>query len=244
MQVALAVRRTQPELTVGVEILRGNRDVARRLDHEQIGLAAGLEFEPIGRAPGDDDVIEVAKRQAARTSCASVPRPEWTKITSSASALRNSSCCGCSGRQRARVTSSLPKSSDPARDRVARAGNRSCLQVMMAQRRLVAEIRRDRPRRLEPDHARRRPQVIDDAVGPREPGERDDFFVVDPLALESRLVADGRCAACAGSSRVADRAAWMSPPTDLVVVRFTDGGRRGCARFPAARSPARRRRRA
>ena len=89
---------------------------------------------------------------------------------------------------------------------------------MMAQRRLIAEIGRDRPGRLEPDHARRRPQVVDDAVGPREPGESDDFLVVDPFALEARVAGDGRCAACAGSSRVEDRAAWTFL-RDLVLVQ-------------------------
>ena len=63
MQVALAVRCAQLQLTVGIEIFAGNRNITRRLDHEQIGLARGLEFEAIGRAPGDDDIIKFAKRQ-------------------------------------------------------------------------------------------------------------------------------------------------------------------------------------
>ncbi len=65
VEVALAVRSTQPQLAVRVEIPRRNRDVAGRFDHQQIGRGAGLEFEAIGRAAGNDDVIEIAKGQRA-----------------------------------------------------------------------------------------------------------------------------------------------------------------------------------
>ncbi len=63
--------------------------------------------------------------------------------------------------------------------------------MVMPERRLVAEIESDLASRFEPDDARRRAQVVDQAVGPREPGERDDLLVVDPFAAEARLLRVG-----------------------------------------------------
>ena len=65
MEVALAVGRAEPDLAVRVEIARRDRHVAGRLDDQQVGRGGRLELEPIGRAAGDDDVIEFAKRQRA-----------------------------------------------------------------------------------------------------------------------------------------------------------------------------------
>ena len=72
---------------------------------------------------------------------------------------------------------------DPAGDRVAARGDGPCLQVMMAERRDVDQVARDRPGRLDFPHARRRAEVVDDAVRPREPGDGDDLFVVIPSPL-------------------------------------------------------------
>ena len=110
VEVALAVRSAQPQLAVGVEISAGDRDVAGRLDHEQVGLAGGLEFEPIGRAPRDDDVIEVAKRQRAEHACAACRGRNGRRSPRRRRRCGRAPRCGCSGRQRASVTSSLPKS--------------------------------------------------------------------------------------------------------------------------------------
>ena len=82
---------------------------AGRLDHQQVGLACRLEFEPIGRAPGDDDVIEVAKRQRAEH-----------RVQAAAAGMNEDHLVGVGvaeqlflrllGAAAASVTSSLPKS--------------------------------------------------------------------------------------------------------------------------------------
>ena len=109
VQVALAVRSAQLELAVGVEISAGDRDIAGRLDHEQVGLARRLEFEPIGRAAGDDDVIEVAKGQRAehrvQRAAAGMDEDDLVGV-----GVAEQLSLRLLGRQRASVTSSLPKS--------------------------------------------------------------------------------------------------------------------------------------
>jgi hypothetical protein len=143
-------------LTVGIEIFPGNRNVAGRLDHEHIGLAGWLEFEAIGRAPGDDDVIKVAKRQGTehrmQRAAAGMDEDHLVGIRVTEQLLLR--LLGATARQRDIV---VAEEHEAARDGVARAGNRSCFHMMMAQRRLIAEVGRDRPRRFETDHASWRP---------------------------------------------------------------------------------------
>jgi len=62
---------------------------------------------------------------------------------------------------------------------------------MVAKGRLVNQIDRERPRGFDPDHAGGRAKVVDQAIGPREPGEGHDLLVIDPLAQETRLVGMG-----------------------------------------------------
>ncbi len=78
VQVALAERRAEPELAVGVQVPRREADQPRRLDHEQVGLRAGVELEPVGRAARDDDVVERLERQRAeeREQLAAAPVDE------------------------------------------------------------------------------------------------------------------------------------------------------------------------
>jgi hypothetical protein len=190
MEVAFAIRRAQLQLSIGIEILTGDRNVPRPLDHEQIRLARSLEFESIGRAAGDDDVIVVTKWQ----------RTEH-RVQGAASAMDEDRLVGvgvakqlllrlirAAARQGDVV---VAENRDAPRDRVARARNRACFHVMVAEGGLIAKVTGDRPRRLEPNHPGRRPQVVDDAVGAGKPGNGDDFLVIDPFALEPRLMRMG-----------------------------------------------------
>ena len=61
----------------------------------------------------------------------------------------------------------------------------------MAQGRLVNQIDGERTGGLDPNHAGGGAKVVDQAVGPREPGEGHDLLVIDPFAQEARLVAMG-----------------------------------------------------
>ncbi len=122
----------------------------------------------------------------------------------------------------------------PSRDGVAAAGNRARLQMMMPQRGLVTELRRNRPRRLEPHHASRRSQMVDNAVRARETRLGDDFFVVNPLAVEAGLVRVGQMP-LAGKRAETQIGRHAIPPDQMGV---KDGERRGCARFPGVRPKA------
>ena len=55
------------------------------------------------------------------------------------------------------------------------------LEMMMPQHVLLDGFDGDRAGGLDLADARRRPEVVDDAVGPAEAGGGDDFFVVDAL---------------------------------------------------------------
>ena len=236
MQVALAEGCAQPQLAVGVEVFGRDRDAARRLDHEQVGLAGRVELEPIGRASGDDDVIELAERQRAehrvQTAAAGVDEDDLVGIGIAEQLLLR--LLGPAASQ-AHVV--VAEDDHPARDRVAGPRDRAGLDVMVPQHRFVAELDRDGPGRLEPRHAGRRPQVIDDAVAPRKAGRRDDLFVVDSFVLEAPFLRMSDVP-LAGDRTESQIGRHVGCP--LRVKRSRDGRRHGCARSPGARSTARR----
>src|SRR5271157_866512 len=62
---------------------------------------------------------------------------------------------------------------------------------MVAKGRLVNQIDRERPRGFDPDHAGGWAKMVDQAIGPREPGKGHDLLVIDPFAQEARLVGMG-----------------------------------------------------
>ena len=70
----------------------------------------------------------------------STPWPEWTKMISSASALRKSSRWGCAGRQRASDTSALASRTNRARNRVSGARDGPGFHVVMAEHGLIEEL--------------------------------------------------------------------------------------------------------
>ena len=78
---------------------------------------------------------------------------------------------------------------DAAGDGVAGRAHRAGFEVVVAQHVLFDGFDGDRPGGLDLADARRRPQVVDDAVGPAEAGRGDDFFVVKALAAVAALPA-------------------------------------------------------
>src|SRR5262249_1629783 len=80
---------------------------------------------------------------------------------------------------------------DAAADRVAARLEFPALEVVVPQGRLRHGFDRHLAGRLDFADARRRPQVVADAVGAAEAGGGDDFFVVDALAAVARFVAVG-----------------------------------------------------
>ena len=184
VKISLAVGSAHLHLTVGIHIPGRNRELPARLDHQQVGPAPRLEFESVSRAARNHDVIEITKRQ----------RPEH-RVQHSPAAMHEHHFVGvgvaeklflaASGRQRAIVTSLLPKSSTRPLIGSPDRGIAPVFDVMMPERGLFAEIRGNGPGRLEPRHSRRRTKMIDHAVGPRKSGRRDHFLIVDSLVLES-----------------------------------------------------------
>src|SRR5207253_306858 len=67
-------------------------------------------------------------------------------------------------------------------DGVARRLEGAALEVVVAQRRLRDEVERQFAGGLYLEHARRRSQVVGDAIGAAEAGGGDDLFVVDAFA--------------------------------------------------------------
>ena len=65
VQVALVIGSAQAKLAVWVQIIRRNADVAGRLDDEQVRRRVAFEFDAIGHAARNHDVVERLERQGA-----------------------------------------------------------------------------------------------------------------------------------------------------------------------------------
>ena len=176
---APAKRRAQfPTEPSALQVFAGNRNIALAASiYEHIGLtSAGSEFQAIGRASRDDDVIEVARRTATARSQNIVCKVAAAgmnedHLVCGASALRSTALAlrllGATARPAYDVI--VAKEHEAARDGVARAlESFGFLRAMMTQGRLIVEIGRDGPRRLQAHHAGRRAQVISNAVYARE----------------------------------------------------------------------------
>ena len=182
MEVALVVWSAQADLAVAVQVARRDLHVARRFDDQEVRLRPGVELHAVGGAARHHDVVVRLERQRAEHRVQGAPALlDEQHLVGHGVAVQLRLPHGRPAAQHRDI--GVGQDRNPAADWVARRFHRRGLDVVVPQRRLVHRVDINGADRLDLAHPRRRPQVVDDAVGAAEAVEGDDLFVVDALVL-------------------------------------------------------------
>lgn len=180
MKIAFAVRRSEPNLAIGVEIAWRQDNIVTRLDHQEIRIHTRIKFDGVGGGVWDDDVVVLLKRENTKQRQQS-SRPFMDKEDLIGTGVAVKFLLGDCRSTATDEDIGIEKQRDPPADGISLPDHVSGLEMMMTQNLLGNRFEIERPGGFDLANPSRWPKVIGNAVGSPKASGCDDFFVIDSL---------------------------------------------------------------